>query len=137
MKLKATLLFIPLFFAWSAKGQSCPPIDRPDMQFTDLNGDGIDGDTSRAVFVDGVNGDDNDPGTMLKPVKTIPKAISIAKNKGRDVYVAKGTYTTATSFAVESGVSMYGLFSGAPNWTRSVANKVTLTGSTAPLNATN
>lgn len=81
--------------------------DYPDG--ADKNCDGVDGQVDTAVFV-AKNGDDNSPGTLTKPVRTIGKAISVAAayNK-RDVYVATGVYEGSLSLA--AGVHVYGGYS--------------------------
>lgn len=42
--------------------------DRPDLDFTDTNCDGIDGDKSQAIFVSAVDGNDAGTGTQNNPL---------------------------------------------------------------------
>src|SRR3954471_6259240 len=66
-------------------------VDKPDLNFEDTNCDGIDGDLSKAVFV-ALSGDDNAPGTLTNPKRTINAAITAANaaNPKKDVYIAGG-----------------------------------------------
>ena len=64
--------------------------DRPDLVPEDTNCDGIDGDASRAVFVDAGAGQDTRSGTREFPKRTIGAALAAAEGTGRDVYVAAG-----------------------------------------------
>lgn len=63
-----------------ANGCECGPIsvDLPDPAGIDSNCDGVDGDASAAVFVNGVAGNDANPGTRLSPVATLRQAYVVA-----------------------------------------------------------
>ena len=65
--------------------------DLPDLQFVDSNCDGIDGTEGKAVFVS-LTGDDGFAGTKAKPKRTVAAAVTLAKQRGADVYVAAGVY---------------------------------------------
>ena len=104
--------------------------DVPDLSFSDSNCDGIDGDPLRAIFVDGVTGNDANPGTRMQPKRTV--AGGIAAGNGaipkKAVYVSMGTYSEAVSLV--SGVSLYGGYNAAMGWARSNANLTTLASTT-------
>jgi hypothetical protein len=129
-------VFVALVCCMHTTAQVCPPADVPDPLFQDTNGDGIDGDTSRAIFV-ATTGSDANPGTMSQPVLTIQYAISLAAAAlpMRDVYVAGGSYLSASPIALASGVSIYGLFDGPPFWGRSGGNTTTIGGANPALSA--
>jgi hypothetical protein len=93
--------------------------DKPDDAFTDSNGDGIDGDVTRAIFV-ATSGNDSSAGTMSQPVRTIAEGIRRAAAANKDVYVAAGVYSSST-LNLSNGVSIYGGYNPA-DWSRSDAN---------------
>jgi hypothetical protein len=107
-------------------------IDRPDTSFTDSNGDGIDGDASKAIFVSTTGSDLND-GTRQSPLGTISLALVRGFFQGKDVYVGKGTYNITNSLTLNSGVSLYGGFDPANNWSRSAANTTIINAGTTAL----
>lgn len=80
--------------------------DKPDDLFVDENCDGIDGDTSNAIFV-APGGSDAAPGTMDSPMRTLQAGLDAANSAGKDVYVAVGSYTGDT-LSLHDGVSVYG-----------------------------
>lgn len=95
----------------------CFDSDLPDDGFDDANCDGIDGDASKAIFVDGADGNDGNAGTRSSPVKTINTGIQKAKVAGKpQVLVSRGTYLERVVLA--SGVSLYGGYDGMPGWSR-------------------
>lgn len=99
-------------------------IDLPDDGFSDQNCDGIDGDTSKAVFV-AVSGNDANPGTITSPKKTINAAIATAVNAGKkQVYISAGNYLEVVD--MKNGISVYGGYS--TTWSRGSANQVTIQG---------
>jgi hypothetical protein len=94
-------------------------VDEPDDAFIDSNGDGIDGDVTRAIFV-AASGDDGGAGTMAQPVRTIAEGIQRAAAANKNVYVAAGVYISST-LHLSNGVSIYGGYNPA-DWSRSDAN---------------
>ena len=90
--------------------------DEPDDLFqpgVDTNCDGIDGDLSIAALVDTVTGDDlGGNGSMLKPYRTIAKALSTLKPQ---ILVSKGTYSE--SLLVTSG-RIFGGYDQSAGWAR-------------------
>lgn len=108
-----------------------PGEDRPnDMtvssynwQHSDTNCDGIDGDISRALFVDWRTGNDNNPGTMALPLQTVNAALAeIQTLPGIDqIYVSEGTYNERIELI--PGISIYGGFKASDRWTRVGSNK--------------
>ena len=98
--------------------------DEPDDAFQDTNGDGIDGDVSRAIFV-AQHGNDAGAGTMADPVRTIAEGIRRGSAAGKDVYVAAGVYASGT-LTLSNGVSIYGGYSPV-NWSRGGALIVNVT----------
>ncbi len=97
---------------------ACVPAgaDEPDDAFVDSNCDGIDGDKSQAIFV-GPNGDDEQPGTLEQPVRSIGKAIELAAPAGKAVYACNGTYSEAITIS-GTAVSIYGGYDCAAGWAR-------------------
>jgi len=80
----------------------------------------ISGSAVRAIFVDPLNGNDTNPGSETKPLKTLGKALSKARS-GDTVKLAAGGYgPTATSgepfpasgLAVPAGVAIEGALDG-------------------------
>src|SRR5215510_344801 len=94
--------------------------DVPGLPSTDANGDGID--LARAIFVDGVSGSDTNPGTMQLPRQTIAAGIAAAvvTSPRKHVYVSKGTYPEMVT--LQDGVSLYGGYDAANNWSEAPAN---------------
>lgn len=89
--------------------------------FHDTNCDGIDGDASRALFVDRNSGNDSNPGTRDRPLATINAALTeIVTLSGKDqIYVSRGTYNE--SILLVEGVSIYGGYDASQGWRRSAA----------------
>jgi hypothetical protein len=80
--------------------------------FADTNGDGIDGDFTRAVFLAPPPfGNDLNPGTALAPVATLEHAVELAESVPlrQSVYAAKGTYNLALPLLMPPRVSLFGL----------------------------
>ncbi len=94
--------------------------DVPDGQYIDANCDGIDGDISRALFV-APDGLDSNTGTPQAPLKTIKRAIDIARvTSGLDhVYVSQGVYTEQVF--VSNGISIFGGYQRTQGWRRDAA----------------
>ncbi|NLH48116.1 MAG: DUF1565 domain-containing protein [Myxococcales bacterium] len=67
------------------------------------------------VFVSADTGNDDNPGTMQAPKKTIAAAIPLAYNAGQSVFVAGGRYEES----VLAKVSVFGGYRAA-NWTRDI-----------------
>ncbi len=101
--------------------------DVPDPGFEDTNGDGIDGDVTKAIFV-ATTGASGNPGTRALPLGSIQEAITRAEKEGKDVYVGMGTYNLSSSLSLASGVSVYGQYDPANNWARSAANVTVISG---------
>ncbi len=99
--------------------QKASDTDIPDLTFADKNCDGINGDVTKAIFVSPL-GDDTNPGTMQKPMKTMQAAISTAGPAKKDVYADKGTYGGTVLLA--SGVSLYGGYDSTTKWSRALTN---------------
>jgi hypothetical protein len=108
-----------------------PGPDLPDASFTDTDCDGIDGEIARSFFVSAA-GLDTNPGGMAAPFRTIQKGIDAAAADPvkKHVLVAQGTY--AESAVLADGVSLFGQYNAADNWSRSQSNPTTIT-SAAPL----
>ena len=102
--------------------------DLPDLLGVDQNCDGIDGDIARSVFVSSTNGADTNPGTMLKPKKTIQSAIeSVHGSAFKDsVLVATGTYPG--SVKLRPGVHLWGGYIAAQDWSVSPSTKSLIVG---------
>lgn len=111
--------------------------DAPDDNYTDENGDGIDGDVNRAIFVTATGGHDNNPGTPALPMATLQAAIGKASTQNKDVYVGKGTYATSDLLVLSSGVNLYGQYDPANNWKRAAGNTTTISGGATAIVAQN
>lgn len=77
---------------------------------------GAAGAFAQVIYVNGTTGSDsNSGGSWGQAYRTLTAALSAATN-GREIWVAKGTYspgaTTASTFTLKSGVKIYGGFSG-------------------------
>jgi hypothetical protein len=107
--------------------------DLPDDNFVDSNCDGIDGDIAAAIFVDGINGNDGNSGSMAKPVATISMGIALAQQRLlKEVYVSKGMYGPV---ALANGISIYGGYDASNNWQRANSNIATITGGVPAIDA--
>ncbi len=138
LKLVRSCVLVLLFFSpHLLYSQSCPPVDVPDSLYQDTNFDGIDGDTSHAIFVSVNAGSDSNAGTMEAPVASITRGIQLAQIAGKDVYVAGGVYKLNSTLTLASGVSLYGQYSGPPSWSRAASNNTIITGATPALVAVN
>jgi hypothetical protein len=112
--------------------------DVPDAEYLDTNGDGIDGDVAKAIFVAPPPlGNDANPGTMDQPVASIEKGIELGVrfSPSRDVYVSKGTYWSQATIRLASGVGIYGQYDAANRWQRASANKTILRGPSTAIRA--
>lgn len=102
--------------------------DEPDPLYQDLNCDGIDGEVSKAIFVDQELGDDqdNDLGDQKHPFKTIMAAVSFASKQSpkKDVYVSKGQYNEQV--ILKDGVSLFGGYDANNGWTRNIETNKTI-----------
>ncbi len=80
---------------------------------------------ANAFFVDQLTGSDSNPGTSDMPKLTIQNAITASQAEGlaRPVLVSKAVYTETVTLA--AGVSLYGGYDRAANWTRNVAANTT------------
>ena len=87
----------------------------------------FDGDPSNAIFVDANTGSDNNPGTMSQPLRTIQVSISAAQSAARTrLIVSLGTYNEI--IFVPSGISLYGGYDRANDWSYSPQNTTTIDG---------
>ncbi len=102
------------------------PNDVPEATFADANCDGIDGDVTKAVFVDVFSGNDGNPGTMALPKQSIGSGIAAANAAvpKKSVYISKGTYGETVTMA--DGVSLYGAYDAAAGWSRAAVNTTTI-----------
>ena len=82
--------------------------DAPEINFVDSNCDGIDGQQSAAIFVSGSIGNDNNPGTMNQPVKTIAEGVSQAQLQGKTAVMVAGGSTYNESVSISNGISLFG-----------------------------
>lgn len=72
------------------------------------------------IFVSASGGDDGNPGTRELPVKTLSHAIALAKKGEGRVYACAEVYTETITLG---GVSLYGGFDCAHDWTYVVAEE--------------
>ncbi len=110
-------------------------IDAPG-DFADTNGDGIDGDFSRGVFLAPPPfGNDGNPGTELLPVATLELAVELAESipLKHDVYIAAGDYYLDRPLLMPAFVSLIGQYDGTTDWGRSAENVTTIHGPSTAL----
>jgi hypothetical protein len=122
------LVFAAVAVALPATGTvapRCGKTDVPDLRFKDTNCDGIDGDARRAVFV-APSGNDANPGTMRRPLRSLSAAVQKAAGSGRAVYVQVGSYDVGEGLQLASGVSLFGGYN--VRWKRSATYKAVITG---------
>jgi hypothetical protein len=98
------------------------PNDPPDDDFMDTNCDGIDGVAAAGLFVDPVSGDNANPGTRERPLKTIRAALELLRGDAgagiTSLYLAQGSYDE-DQLVLDRPVSLYGAYGGvAHNWKR-------------------
>ncbi len=95
----------------------CVENDEPDALGTDSNCDGVDGVLADIVFVDGIDGDDDDVGSREAPVATIGRGIERAiEQEKHHVLVSTALYVEEVTVA--EGVSIHGGYSASAGWTR-------------------
>ena len=102
-------------------------------------------DAAHAVFVSGTLGNDINDGSMVKPVRSLDKAISLATrvtSRQSDVYVHEGDYRLTQTLSMANGVSLYGDFEtscvlniGCGGWTRTATSKTSLIGPATAVSA--
>ena len=79
------------------------------------------------VYVDGINGNDSNPGTRELPKKTIQNSIDLADalmDQG-EIRVAEGTYHLYETLVVREGISIFGGFQ-ASDWSRDIDGNPTV-----------
>ncbi len=90
----------------------------------DTNCDGLDGDASKAIFVD-INSTAIYPdGTREAPFAFIYQAIEAASATGADVYLSYGDYYEEVELI--SGVNLYGGYDARSNWSRPTTATTTI-----------
>ncbi len=95
--------------------------DLPDEHFYDRNCDGIDGDAAAAVFVDPRGGSDSHDGrSMQTPVRTLARALAIARDTSevRQILVGEGTLVKTGSLTVDQTVGIHGRYAQDAGWRR-------------------
>jgi hypothetical protein len=115
------------------EAEECRPTsgkDEPDDDFVDSNCDGIDGDVKHAVFVS-PDGFDSEEGSAPKPVQSLRRALELAKDGARDVYVCTGTYRE--NVVIEAPVSIYGGYDCERGWKRTKDVAIFQAGAGLPL----
>jgi len=118
--------FFRLFGGPSVAGEPDYPGD-----FRDTNGDGIDGEFSRAIFLAPPPfGNDRNPGTSNAPVATLRHAVELAESipLRQSVYMAKGEYRLDRPLRMPPRVSLFGWFDGTTNWCYSTSNLTRVVG---------
>ena len=99
-----------------------PSVDVPDINATDSNCDGVDGDIATSFFVSKLGADTN-PGTIGAPFLTVQKGVDSASVDAtrKSVLISSGVYDEGggAGLQAKTGVSLYGAYD--PNWQRSAA----------------
>lgn len=99
-----------------------PPMD--DDQAEDDDGDDTDSPPDDGIFVS-KDGNDENPGTMISPKKTIQAGIKAAQEQGKSVYVSAGKYVEH----FYTKVSLHGGYEPV-TWDRDIAKHKTTVGDT-------
>ena len=109
-------------------------VDFPDITFTDSNCDGLDGNTSAAMYVSGATGSDSNPGTKAQPVKTINKGVQQAQIQGKTTILVTGGSTYSESVSMSNGIGIYGgyVIGGKNTWSRSLGSVTKISSSSGP-----
>ncbi len=95
--------------------------DLPDPLFYDRNCDGIDGEVAAAVFLDPVGGSDtNDGRSMAAPVRTLGRALAVARgsNDVRQILIGEGTLSATGTYLVDRTVAIHGRYAPDAGWRR-------------------
>ena len=88
-----------------------PHDDFPDAMYIDKNCDGIDGDTTKAIFVVQSGANNAVCGTRAAPCRTIQFGLQQAAAAGkREIYLMEGGYNEHVTLV--DGISIYGGFRG-------------------------
>ncbi len=96
----------------------------------DKGGDGEEYVAEEAIIYVSTAGDDSNMGTQISPVKTISKAVSMAKAKNNVIYVAKETYSELINITSLYSTTIKGGYNS--TWTRDDINdKSTINGDNA------
>lgn len=109
------------------------PAGEPDYpgDYRDTNGDGIDGEFSRAIFLAPPPfGSDRNPGTSNAPVATLRHAVELAESipLRQSVYIARGEYRLDRPLRMPPRVSLFGLFDGTSGWGYASTNRTRILG---------
>lgn len=118
--------FFRLFGGPGADGEPDLPGD-----FRDTNGDGLDGEFSRTIFLAPPPfGNDRHAGTPMAPVATLRHAVELAQSIPLrwSVYMAKGEYRVDRPLRMPPRVSLFGWFDGTTNWGYSTSNVTRVVG---------
>lgn len=97
-------------------------IDEPDPAGLDSDCDGFDGDLTRSVFVDAVNGLDTNAGTQAAPVQTLSYAATLGKQQ---IHLSTDPQTGDVTLA--DAVGVYGGYTAGGAWART-STKSLITG---------
>ncbi len=91
--------------------------DLPDLMGLDSNCDGIDGDIQHALFVSPA-GDDEGPGSMERPLRSLGVAITqaYADDEIQQVLVSRGVYREALQ--LKNAVHLFGGYDHSQRWLR-------------------
>ena len=94
-------------------------LDLPDLTFTDLDCDGVDGAAVRMVFVR-PDADALGDGTRDRPFQSVAQANALAGRDPNIVGIALARGTLHETVALRDGVSIYGGYDAAQLWARDV-----------------
>lgn len=95
----------------AANGCECERWDGsgpPPVVGGDADCDGVPDDTDDFIYVT-TSGSDTDPGTLVRPMRTLGAALARGRETGKDVLVARGIYEGPVE--VVGGVSLFGGYS--------------------------
>ncbi len=113
------------------QGQESFPLGDIPGDYIDSDGDGIDGDFSRSIFVAPPPfGDDRNPGTADRPVATLFQAVELSESVPLKnwVCIAQGTYKLTSPLRLPPRVSLFGQFDGTTNWVQGSAHATRIQG---------
>ncbi len=90
------------------------PLSAADLASTNCNDNSAN---STFIFLDHVDGvDAAGSGSRAQPYKSFDAAVAAAKQRGAKGVIARSGLTLSSTLVLENGISLYGGFSGAPNW---------------------
>ena len=90
------------------------PLSAADLASTNCNDSSAN---STFIYLDHLAGTDAaDSGSRAQPYESFDLAVAAAKQRGAKGVIVRSGLTLSSTVVLENGISLYGGFSGAPNW---------------------